>query len=58
MALTEQGSPAGDLRDSAPHDYTGTITGCVPPSSNTTINQYGGLPFPLAVATQGTMQLR
>ncbi len=56
--VVEQGSPAGDLRDSAPHDYTRAITGCVPPSSNTTINQYGGLPFPLAVATQGTMQLR
>jgi hypothetical protein len=56
--VVEQGSPAGDLRDSAPHDYTGAITGCVPPSSNTTINQSGGLPFPLAVATQGTMQLR
>ena len=56
--IVQQGSPAGDLRDFAPHEYTGAITGCVPPSSNTIINQGGGLPFPLAVATRGTLQLR
>jgi len=57
-AITEQGSPAGDLRDFQPHDYTSAITGCVPGSSNTTINQSGGLPFPLAVATEATLQMR
>jgi hypothetical protein len=56
--ITEQGSPAGDLRDFASHEYTRALTGCVPGSSNTTINQSGGLPFPLAVATQATLQLR
>ena len=56
--IGEQGSAAGDLRDFAPHEYTGAITGCVTPSSNTVINQSGGLPFPLAAATRATMQLR
>jgi hypothetical protein len=56
--ITEQGSPAGDLRDFALHEYTRATTGCVPGSSNATINLAGGLPFPLAVATQATLQMR
>jgi hypothetical protein len=56
--IAQHGSAVGDLRDFAPHEYTGAITGCVPGSSNTIINQFGGLPFPLAVATRATIQLR
>ena len=56
--IVQHGRPAGDLRDRAPHEYTRASTGCVPASSNTLINQFGGLPFPLAVATRATVELR
>jgi len=56
--IVQHGSPAGDIRDFAPHEYIGAVTGCVPGSSNTVINQFGGLPFPLAVATRATLQVR
>jgi hypothetical protein len=56
--IVQHGMPAGDLRDGEPHELIGTMTACIPPSLNPLINQGGGLPFPITVASRNVLQLQ
>jgi hypothetical protein len=56
--IVQRGMPAGDLRDGEPHELIGTMTACIPPSLNPLINQGGGLPFPITVASRVILQLQ
>jgi len=55
--IVQRGAPAGDLRNGELHEFTHASVTCVPRSRNPTIDLYGGLPYPLAVSTRGTLQL-
>jgi len=56
--IVQQGMPAGDLRDLAPHEIRTVAAACVPLSRSAVANSIGGLPYPLTFSASATLQLR
>ncbi len=56
-SVTETGTPAGDLRDFAPHSGVLGYTFCIPPTG-TFVDSIASLPGPGAVSLSGTFQLK
>lgn len=56
--IVQRGTPAGDLRDLAPHQLTTVTIGCVPLTRNEAVNRVGRLPYPLSFSAAATLQLQ
>jgi hypothetical protein len=56
-AITETGSPAGDISDGMPHASTLVSVFCIPPSYDPIVDPTGELPGPGAVSLPGFAQL-
>jgi hypothetical protein len=56
QAITETGSPAGDLTDGLPHSSTLASVFCIPKTGSIALDSLGDLPGPGAVSLPGNAQ--